>query len=243
MAPEISIIMPAYNTGKYISEAIESVIDQTFQDWELIIINDGSPDDALEIAKRYAARDPRIKVISQLNSGVITARNNGIKASRGKYIFPLDSDDKIARRCLERLYEIITSCDYAVVCPGGRFFGEKSGSFDFPAPTRKNMYGGRNGIHNSSIYERKYWEKYGGYDVAFNKGFEDFDFWLNFLDDGKKAIRIPDELFFYRIKPRDESRNTQCIESANKPLWAALHRKHWRMRLYKILRKLKVLKK
>ena len=90
---KFSIILPLYNTEKYISECISSVIDQTYKSWELIIINDGSTDNSLNIAKTFALIDNRIKIYSQKNKGVSSARNFGLKKSKGEYIMFLDSDD------------------------------------------------------------------------------------------------------------------------------------------------------
>jgi glycosyltransferase involved in cell wall biosynthesis len=102
--PCVSIVMPAYNREKYVASAIESVLAQTFGDWELIVVDDGSRDDTRRIAERYAATHPgRITVIVQPNSGVVIARNTGIRAARGTYIAFIDSDDlwyseKLARQ-------------------------------------------------------------------------------------------------------------------------------------------------
>ncbi|MCL2338331.1 MAG: glycosyltransferase, partial [Proteobacteria bacterium] len=113
--PVISVIMPAYNAEKYIADAIDSVLRQTFRDWELIIVNDGSTDKTPGIAKKYAGLDVRIRVIDQKNAGTIAAKNAAASAASGKYLFPLDSDDMIAPVCLERLLKKIKSGKYAVV--------------------------------------------------------------------------------------------------------------------------------
>lgn len=89
----VSIITPCYNGAKYISETIESVIAQTYLDWEMIIVDDGSEDDSVEIVKKYLERDKRIKLIQQLNSGSAVARNSGIRFCNGQYIALLDADD------------------------------------------------------------------------------------------------------------------------------------------------------
>jgi glycosyltransferase involved in cell wall biosynthesis len=109
----VSIVMPAYNREKYIGSAIDSVLAQTFADWELIVVDDGSRDGTRGIAERYAAEYPgRITVIAQPNSGVVIARNTGIRASRGTYVAFIDSDDlwhpeKLARQvaCFRRTPE------------------------------------------------------------------------------------------------------------------------------------------
>ena len=87
--------MPAYNTGMYIAKAIDSVLAQTFADWELIIVNDGSADDTLDVAKGYAAIDKRIRIIEQKNAGLAVARNNALRIARGEWIGFVDSDDTI----------------------------------------------------------------------------------------------------------------------------------------------------
>ncbi len=241
--PAISVIAPAYNTGKYIADCLDSVLPQTFQDFEIICIDDGSTDNSLAIFKQYAKKDPRIKVIAQKNMGVVSARNNAIKEAQGEYIFPLDSDDVIARNCLEVLYKFITTHDYAVVCPGGRYFGEKDLPLVLPKPTNWNMYNYNNGIHNSSLYAKKFWKKYGGYDRTFDAGTEDFDFWLNFLDDGQKVIRLDDQcLFYYRIKPTVESSNKQTSKKEGygdvaKTIKVNMIKKHPRMKEYMRIKK------
>jgi glycosyltransferase involved in cell wall biosynthesis len=89
----VSIVTPVYNGEQFISETIESVLAQTYTDWEMLIINDGSTDKSEEIALSYAAKDPRIQVFSQQNAGSAAARNNGIRRAKGRYIALLDADD------------------------------------------------------------------------------------------------------------------------------------------------------
>lgn len=93
--PLVSIIMPAYNASAYIAEAIESVLDQTWTNWELIIVDDGSTDDTLQIAQQYAAKDNRIQVYHQSNQGGCVARNTALKHINGDYVQYLDADDKL----------------------------------------------------------------------------------------------------------------------------------------------------
>ena len=89
----VSIITPLYNGERFLSQTIESVLAQTYPDWEMLIINDGSTDRSLEIAQEYAEKDPRIQVLSQPNAGSAAARNNGIRRAEGRYIALLDADD------------------------------------------------------------------------------------------------------------------------------------------------------
>lgn len=96
----VSIIMPCYNAGKYIREAIESVLNQTYSDWELIIVDDGSTDNSMDIAERLAISDSRIRLIMQPNAGACRARNNGIEHANGEYVKFLDADDILEPECL-----------------------------------------------------------------------------------------------------------------------------------------------
>ncbi len=99
--PQISVIMPVYNTSQYLRRSIESVLNQTYKDFELICINDGSTDNSLEILQEYATHDPRIKIINQENSGAGYSRNKGIEKASGTYLSFIDADDWIDIKFLE----------------------------------------------------------------------------------------------------------------------------------------------
>ena len=106
MQPLISIVMPAYNVETYIPRSIESVLNQTYKEFELIIVDDGSPDRSGNIAEEYARRDAKICVIHQANGGLSDARNTGMKVARGKYILFVDSDDYIDESLLENVVHV-----------------------------------------------------------------------------------------------------------------------------------------
>lgn len=110
---KVSIIIPVYNACRYLAECLESVIAQTFQDIEIICINDGSTDDSVKILKEFQKRDARFIVINQKNQGVSAARNAGLEIATGKYIGFVDSDDTITPEFFETLYEIVeqNQCD------------------------------------------------------------------------------------------------------------------------------------
>ena len=116
---EISVIVPVYNTSKYLEACLASLSAQTWKDFEIIAVNDGSSDASLEILTEYAKKEPRLKVISQDNQGIGAVRNLGIQLASGSYITFIDSDDTIYPNMLERLYEKATAenldivvCDY-----------------------------------------------------------------------------------------------------------------------------------
>ncbi len=115
-SPKISVIIPVYNVSPYLSVCLESIIHQTFEDLEIICINDGSTDNSLEILNNYSLKDKRIKVVDQGNQGSSVCRNYGIKHAAGEYISFIDSDDWIDLDYFEKLYEAAVShnCDIAV---------------------------------------------------------------------------------------------------------------------------------
>lgn len=101
--PNISIVIPVYNVEKYLNRCIDSIIAQTFTDWECILVDDGSPDNCGKICDDYAKNDSRIKVIHQINMGLAGARNSGLKIATGKYVVFLDSDDYVSTKWIENL--------------------------------------------------------------------------------------------------------------------------------------------
>jgi len=114
--PMVSIIIPAYNAGRFISETIESVLLQSFTNWELIIVNDGSKDNTGEIISKYAAADKRISIITKENSGVSDTRNKGIEKSKGEMLAFLDADDIWEANFLEKIFFLTESIDFGFIC-------------------------------------------------------------------------------------------------------------------------------
>lgn len=113
--PKISIIIPVYNVEKYLARCIDSILLQSFKDFEVICINDGSKDNSLKILKKYKNIDNRIKVINKKNEGSGEARNRGLELARGKYISFVDSDDWLNENFLEVMYKKIINSEYDIV--------------------------------------------------------------------------------------------------------------------------------
>lgn len=116
----ISIIIPVYNSERYLRQCIESVIAQTFEDWEVILVNDGSKDGSLDICQEYAAKDERIKVIDKPNGGVSSARNKGLEVAQGDWITFMDSDDWLDADAFEVYYEAAQRTGADIVKTGYR---------------------------------------------------------------------------------------------------------------------------
>ena len=112
---KVSVIVPVYNGGDFIETCIKDILNQTLKDIELILVNDGSEDNTLDICKKYAEYDNRIILINQENKGVSIARNNGINKAKGKYICFIDSDDRIKEEYLETLYNLAEKKEYVVI--------------------------------------------------------------------------------------------------------------------------------
>lgn len=196
--PRISIVIPCYNAEKYIRETLDCLLMQTIDDWECVIVNDGSTDNSLEILKEYAAKDIRYRYIDKENGGPAIARNTAIAASSGKYILPLDADDLIAPSYANKAIDYLEehpSCKL-VYCKA-RFFGERNDAVLLPA---YNFYElpYENSIFCSCIYRRVDFDKSQGYNPNMVFRNEDWDFLLSLLNEKDEVFCIPETLFFYR---------------------------------------------
>ena len=105
----ISVVLPIYNVEKYLRRCLDSVVNQTYKNLEILLINDGSTDNCLKICEEYAKSDNRVQVINKNNAGLGMARNTGIDYAKGEYICFFDSDDYIELNTIEKLYKIIVS--------------------------------------------------------------------------------------------------------------------------------------
>ncbi|MFC6267076.1 glycosyltransferase family 2 protein [Frigoriflavimonas asaccharolytica] len=215
--PEISIIVPCYNQAEYLDECLQSVLNQTFQNWECIIVNDGSPDNTEEKAEKWAQKDARFKYLNKENGGLSSARNAGIEIAKGEWILPLDSDDKIGNKYLE-LASHEFNHNYTLIYCKAEFFGEMEGPWEL----RKYSYADlllKNHIFCSAFYKKEDWIKANGYDSAFIYGMEDWDFWLSILNPNSQVLQLNYNGFYYRRK--EESMDILLYESQRKILFSS----------------------
>lgn len=208
----ISVIVPCYNQSSYLNECLESVLNQTYKDWECIIVNDGSPDNTEEIALAWTKKDSRFKYIFQENSGVSVARNNGIDNSTGEWILPLDGDDKISSSYLEKAIIKIKE-GYHLIYSNAIYFGEKNEEWileDYEPS--KLLY--HNIIFCSAIFKKNNIR----FDSKMTQGFEDWEFWVNYIFSAEniKIYKLDSFEFYYRIK--NESRNKSVNNDYEKAL-------------------------
>lgn len=210
--PKISIVIPVYNIKKYLGECIDSVLNQTFTEFELILVNDGSTDGSGNICDEYKKKDSRVIVIHQENSGVSCARNKGIDAARGDYIAFVDSDDIIEKSMFEKQYLAIIENDVDCVISGITYFYEEvSLNKTFSTPTGKvMMFDDFNDWYNefdknfvlcspcSKLYKKSIIKKY---DIKFAEKFsilEDGMFEIDYLSSCKSVYCLGVSLYFYR---------------------------------------------
>ena len=222
-SPLISIIVPCYNQAQYLDECLQSVLDQTYQDWECIIVNDGSPDDTEEVAKKWLDKDVRFKYLHKENGGLSSARNAGIEIAEGEWILPLDCDDKIGNRYLE-LAEKEFDKDYTVIYCEAEYFGAKSGNWKLPNYSLKNL-AEENIIFCTAFFQKKNWEKVGGYDENMKHGLEDWEFWISLLKNGDEVYQLNEICFFYRIKETSMLTNLHQSKRMDEMLFY-IERKH-----------------
>ncbi|MDQ6901852.1 MAG: glycosyltransferase [Bacteroidota bacterium] len=223
--PKISIIIPCYNHGQYIEEAIKSV--EKCRDkhlYEIIIINDGSTDKhTINVLQKLMEQG--YQVINQLNMGLGAARNNAIKKSLGKYILPLDSDNKIRP---EYIYESIKILDeqpgIAMVYGDAEYFGERSGrnttgEFNLQKMMLENY------IDACAVYRKSAWEELGGYDEKMPvMGVEDWDLWLKMAFANYSFHYINEVMYDYRVLNNSMLRGLSVDE--RETLFDYLQKKH-----------------
>lgn len=137
--PQISLIIPVYDAGKYLSKCIDSILNQSFKDFELILVNDGSKDNSLEICNQYSGLDARVIVVNQENGGVSSARNHGLEVAKGDYICFVDADDHVTPSYLEHLVRPALQNDRIDLVLQGRIKCE-SGKQTKIAPDRDRIY-------------------------------------------------------------------------------------------------------
>ena len=221
---KVSVIIPCYNQGHYLKDAVNSVLSSTFRDYEIIIVNDGSTDSS---AKYIDELDyPNLIKIDQPNQGVVKARNNAILRASGPYILPLDADDKISASYIESAVNSLEQDkDLGIVYCDAEFFGDKQGKWNLPKFSMKCMLRS-NMIFVSAFFRKEDWEKVNGYDEAMESGLEDWEFWISILSLGRKTYRIPAVHFYYRQQMDSRSIKLHANVEQSKRLYAQVYLKH-----------------
>jgi glycosyltransferase involved in cell wall biosynthesis len=209
----ISVIMPAFNSAKTIEKSILSVLTQTYNNWELTIVDDGSTDLTFEIIERY--RDPRISNIKQANLGVAIARMAGCQRSNSKYLIFIDSDDWWDIRCLEVLIETLEHNDNITIAHGDWVYVNEHGSL---GPVESSFFNYGSGLLtlirknplaiHSALIRRDSFEQIGGFNLKYNT-LEDWELWLRFASKGYKFQHVPYVVAYYFWHSNSKSKNAQ----------------------------------
>ena len=213
--PKISIIIPVYNVERYLRECLDSVVNQTLKDIEIICVNDGSTDGSPSILKDYASQDDRIVVINKCNAGYGAAMNDGLDMAKGEYIGIVESDDYILPEMYETLYETAKSREQIDIVKSNfkRFWGTgRSGKFEFVALSKKKAHYNTllnpasdigllraNGLNQPGIYRKAFLSEH---DIRFNESpgaaYQDNGFWFQIFAFANTAYFIDAALYFIR---------------------------------------------
>lgn len=206
----VSIIMAAYNAEKTIELAIESVLNQTYSNFELLVINDCSKDGTAKLVEDFSAKDNRVRLISnEKNSGVSFTRKHGLEEANGSWIAILDSDDAWAPEKLEKQIELQNRTNADLLFTGSAFMDSEGRPIDWylhaPAEATYRQLLKQNVLSNSSALVRK--ELYAKHYAVGDGMHEDFAIWLSILKEVKKAYGVDEPLLIYRIAKSSKSGN------------------------------------
>jgi glycosyltransferase involved in cell wall biosynthesis len=196
--PLISVIIPCYNHGHYLSEAVESVLAQIWQNLEIIIVNDGSTDkNTISVLKTFTK--PKTQILHHTeNRGLPAARNTGIRQAQGKYIFCLDADDKIHPTYLEKAMLVMEgNIEVGFAYSFVQVFGDEERVWECPQFDASVLIDSIQ-LTALGVFRRSAWEQVGGYREEMRLGYEDWEFWIRLTRHGYRGYRIPEKLVFVR---------------------------------------------
>jgi glycosyltransferase involved in cell wall biosynthesis len=220
----ISVLVPCFNHGRFIREALDSILAQTFQDFEVIIVDDGSTDSETRRTLDQLAGE-RITVLATEHRGLPAARNHAAPHSVGEFLCAVDADDKLAPEWFAKAVSLLdVRRDVAFVSHWLETFGDERWTWkpercDLPALLA------RNAVNGAAVVRRTAFDAVGGYDERMRDGCEDWDFWLRLVEHGFGGVIIPEVLFYYRRRSDSMSRGMLQEEKYKGPL-QTLIRKH-----------------
>ncbi len=209
--PKLSIIVPIYNSEKYLKECLDSLVNQTFKDIEIICVNDGSTDGSLNIIKHFAQNDSRIKIINQENKGQSAARNAGLKIARSEWVTFIDSDDYIDLNTYERALAVsnIDIICFGIEVYGDNLYAARHADNDYYKIKYKDIINLNNKIRlntDVSVCDKLFKKQIiDHYDIDFPEGmhFEDAEFYWKYIMCCKTANYIDE--YFYHYRRREDS--------------------------------------
>ncbi|MDY2596456.1 MAG: glycosyltransferase [Oliverpabstia sp.] len=249
---EVSIIVPVYQVEKYIRQCVDSILAQTFTDFELILVDDGSKDMSGKICDEYAGMDERVKVIHKVNGGLSDARNKGMDWASGNYFMFVDSDDYIAPTMIECLYESIVNENADIAVCNYLYYFENDRSKNFATNIKSEALSGA-----EIFYNRKNERNYGIWTVAWNKlyksevfgnirfrfrKYHEDEFWANDIYQMDiKVVMISECLYYYRQRDnsimgkKNFARNIDILEALQERLAVYLKKPEYSGQAYRVL--------
>lgn len=212
-ALRVSIVITNYNYGRYVEQAIRSALDQTHGDVEVIVVDDGSTDNSLQIIRRYP-----VQLVEQTNQGLAAARNNGAALASGDYLLFLDADDILTvtyvSRCLSALQSASANVAYAYTQM--QIFGAENALYASRSFEPRALLEG-NYIHASALMRKTVFIRVGGYDMTWRHALEDYELWVRMLANGYAGTFIREPLLRYR--KHGTSRNSLNEREFNHLKW------------------------
>ena len=202
----ISIVVPSYNQSEYLEDCLESCYNQTMPACEILVVDDGSSDDSLDVARRYEFKEfpgveSPVRVISQVNKGLPSARNTGIMNAKGDYIQFLDADDMLMENAIARITQEINQTNGDIIAPSFKEFGKSERDviltgFTMDDLKLANRIGYFSCVRKSALLE------VGGFSPRMKFGFEDWHIWFDLFRRGKTIAVIQEILVKYRVKEK-----------------------------------------
>ena len=223
-APRVSVVVTCFNLGAYLDDAVQSVLDQTFQEFDVVIVDDGSTDEVTTTLLARLSR-PKTRVLRIENRGLSAARNIGAAATTGEYLCMLDADDLLSLDMLEKSVAALDEDrSVAFVSHWVRTFGDEHRDW---TPTRCDLPAllDVNTVNGAALVRREAFEAVNGFDETMRDGCEDWDFWISLVERGFQGRILPEVLFHYRR--RADSMSRVMMEGDRHPrIYARLVAKH-----------------
>lgn len=215
--PAVSVIIPAYNQGHYLSQAIQSVLDQTCQDFEIIVVDDGSTDHTRQVAQSFT--DLRVRYVYKTNGGLSSARNAGIRHAAGRFLTYLDSDDLFLPEKLSLLLAALQERPEWGLVAGQAVLIDENGDrlgeiFDTPLPEDTTQLLLGNPLHVGSVMVRREWQERVGFFDETLRSYEDWDMWLRLARAGCQMGWMPKPVSLYRFHRAQMTRNGEQMTAA-----------------------------
>jgi glycosyltransferase involved in cell wall biosynthesis len=195
-APLVTIVIPCHNYGRFLSEAVESALAQTYPEVEIVVIDDGSIDDSLEVARRYA---DRVRVLSQENAGMERTCNRGVEEASGEYVVILSADDRIEPAYVEQLHAALAATpDASYAYSSARLFGSEDRLARSRPFSAFLLARGPNYVNGSALVRRSDYLEVGGYSELGEIAYEDWDLWLKLAGRGRRGTYVARPLLHWR---------------------------------------------